>query len=222
MAEGNTYPQIPATVWWGLRSILNKTPNATIDERYLQVQLSVQEAAAKQYLVELKRVGLLTEDNKATPLAYKWRLEASYADAIRELANLYPQGLRDIAPPGEADRQKVVTWFQHEGLGEGAAKNKAATYLLVTSLTPNDAPNRSSANRTEEAVTRPNRASPVKRDSPSRAGRAPARSRSLGPSADAFPLNLNVQIHISADAGSEQIESIFAAMRRYLYDDQSR
>jgi peptide/nickel transport system substrate-binding protein len=32
------------------------------------------------------------------------------------------------------------------------------------------------------------------------------------------PLNINVQIHISADAGSEQIEAIFNAMRRYLHE----
>jgi hypothetical protein len=35
---------------------------------------------------------------------------------------------------------------------------------------------------------------------------------------DPIPLNVNVQIHISADASGEQIESIFSAMRRYLYD----
>jgi hypothetical protein len=33
-----------------------------------------------------------------------------------------------------------------------------------------------------------------------------------------MPLNINVQIHISAEATGAQIESIFSAMRRYLYD----
>jgi hypothetical protein len=33
-----------------------------------------------------------------------------------------------------------------------------------------------------------------------------------------MPLNINIQIHISADATSEQIENIFAAMKKYLYD----
>jgi hypothetical protein len=31
-----------------------------------------------------------------------------------------------------------------------------------------------------------------------------------------MPLNVNVQIHISADASSEQIEAIFANMKKYL------
>jgi hypothetical protein len=34
-----------------------------------------------------------------------------------------------------------------------------------------------------------------------------------------LPLNLNVQIHISADASTDQIETIFAAMRKYLHDE---
>jgi|SRR3954452_4152889 hypothetical protein len=33
-----------------------------------------------------------------------------------------------------------------------------------------------------------------------------------------MPLNINVQIHISADASGEQIQTIFSSMRRYLYD----
>ena len=37
-----------------------------------------------------------------------------------------------------------------------------------------------------------------------------------------MPLNINVQIHISAEATGEQIESIFTAMRRYLYGGYGR
>ncbi len=64
MAEKISYPQIPSTVWWGVRSILQRTPGATIDERLLGVQLGVQEAASRQYIAELKRVGILNDDNK--------------------------------------------------------------------------------------------------------------------------------------------------------------
>jgi hypothetical protein len=51
-----------------------------------------------------------------------------------------------------------------------------------------------------------------------REGAKDSKSPPQGRSGEAFPLNVNVQIHISADAGTEQIESIFQAMRRYLYD----
>ena len=59
MADKLSYPQIPSTVWWGVRNLLQRSPNATIDERALGVELNVQEVAARQYVVELKRVGIL-------------------------------------------------------------------------------------------------------------------------------------------------------------------
>jgi hypothetical protein len=234
MVEKNRYPQIPSTVWWGLRSILQRTPNATVDERFLSVQLGVQGAAAKAYIVELKSAGLITEEGKATPLAHKWRLDAKYTEAVDELITaIYPEGLRHVAPPGEADRQKVVNWFLGEGLGQGSAGNKAATYLLLSSSTPSEAPTRGGARSVKE--DHGSRAAQSRHDARSRSKtssvaqkpggrlnrggggrRDQGRSRMDPP--ETFPLNVNVQIHISADAGSEQIESIFSAMRRYLYD----
>jgi hypothetical protein len=137
MAEKSRYPQIPSTVWWGVRSILIKSPKTTIDERLLGIELKVQAAAAKQYITELVAVGILAEDKKATPLAEKWRLDATYKGAVSELiASVYPQSLRDVAPADGADRQKAVAWFLQEGLGEGSAKNKAATYFLLGTPDP--------------------------------------------------------------------------------------
>lgn len=226
MAEKNRYPQIPSTVWWGVRSILQRTPSATIDERLLSVQLGVQAAAAKAYVSELRQVGIVTDEGKASPLAQRWRLDETYPDAVSELIEtVYPQGLVNVAPPGEAERQKVVSWFQHEGLGQGAAGNKAATYLLLSSPTPNEAaksipkaaqidaaarprPSRKPASRSNDAAVTGN----------SRDDRRGGKDLAVGRTSEAFPLNVNVQIHISADAGTEQIESIFQAMRRYLYD----
>lgn len=229
MAEKNRYPQIPSTVWWGVRSILQRTPSATIDERLLGVQLGVQEAAARAYINELRNVGILTEDGKASPLAQRWRLDDTYSDAVTDIiAATYPEGLIHIAPPGEAERQKVVSWFQREGLGQGAAGNKAATYLLLSSPTPNEAPRAGGkAAQGENSQRRqPAQRTPAGTTATRESGRgapAPSRNGSKGNPAgrggsDSFPLNVNVQIHISADAGTEQIESIFQAMRRYLHD----
>lgn len=229
MAEKNRYPQIPSTVWWGVRSILNRTPNATLDERLLGVQLGVQEAAAKAYLNELRSVGIVTDEGKATPLAQRWRLDESYADAVGDLIKAtYPEGLVHIAPPGDAERQKVVSWFQREGLGQGSAGNKAATYLLLSSPTPNEAPKATAKTGQADSATRarPARRQESNGNRPTSAGESQTSAHGGGERQNApatrgpesFPLNVNVQIHISADAGTEQIESIFQAMRRYLYD----
>jgi hypothetical protein len=229
MADKNRYPQIPSTVWWGVRSVLNRTPNATLDERLLGVHLGVQEAAAKAYINELRSVGIVTDEGKATELAHLWRLDESYAEAVTELVSAtYPDSLVHIAPPGEAERQKVVTWFKREGLGEGAAGNKAATYLLLSSPTPNEAPKPAAkAGQGDSAAgARPTRRQATNSRRPAAVVETPASTKGGGERSDttaargpeSFPLNVNVQIHISADAGTEQIESIFQAMRRYLYD----
>src|SRR5262249_8994470 len=122
MADKQSYPQIPTAVWWGVRSFLQRSPGATIDERTLSVEFNVQEAAARQYVSKLKRVGILNDEAKATPLAQKWRHDDTYGDAVDELLKLaYPPGLIQIAPRGSADRQKIISWFMREGLGSGTA-----------------------------------------------------------------------------------------------------
>jgi hypothetical protein len=233
MAEKIRYPQIPTTVWWGVRSILQKTPGVTVDERLLGVQLGVQETAARQYIAELKVVGILNEENKATALALKWRVDDTYTDAVAELLEMnYPEGLRHIAPPGDSDRQKIVNWFLREGLGQGSAGNRAATYLMISSKEPNEAPSRGGSGRTgrieiqkdlasEERTAKAGLRTAKSARKDSERGSSHERGRQPALATDIMPLNINIQIHISADAGSEQIESIFSAMRRYLYDAQN-
>ena len=65
------FPQIPSTVWWGVREILRRSPSATIDERILAIQIGVQETAAQTYLRELKHIGIIGDDNKSTEIANK-------------------------------------------------------------------------------------------------------------------------------------------------------
>jgi hypothetical protein len=189
----------------------------------MSIHLGVQPVAAKQYIAELVAVGILTEEGKATPLALRWRIDASYGAAVEELlTQVYPDSLRNIALPSEGDRQRAKSWFLQEGLGEGAAKNKAATYFLLGSPTPVEGPTNGAAKASSEV--RPGRrqtaSKPLIKSAPKF---AEVRDRSDLPRSTqsppgGIPLNVNVQIHISAEAGSEQIESIFAAMRRYLYD----
>ncbi|HMR32345.1 MAG TPA: hypothetical protein PKA13_17340 [Geminicoccaceae bacterium] len=230
MAERPSYPQLPSTVWWGVREILQRTPNVTIDERYLSIHLDVQEAAARQYLAELKRVGILTDEGKPTQVALRWRMSDTYSDAVEELiSNAYPEGLRQVAPPGVADRQKAINWFMKDGLGAGSAKNKVATYLTIGASEPMDGvPSSKNGRRRNEtandseAVKPRNRAKDNKSTSSvTRQSAQPNESRKAGARFDSIPLNVNVQIHIGADATSEQIESIFSAMRRYLHDERS-
>jgi len=218
MAEKNSYPQIPTTVWWGVRAILNRSPKATIDDTFLSVELGVQAAAAKQYVAELKRVGILDDNNKATETANKWRLADTYEEAVREITEYaYPQSLRDVSPPEAPDRDKATSWFERQGLGSGAARNKAATYLMISSHEPGDSPksgNAGSAKKTQPTSKTTERVASKKTVS------RPTNKEGAGSSTQ-FPLNINLQIHIGADASAEQIDSIFSAMKKYLSNDGS-
>jgi hypothetical protein len=80
-------------------------------------------------MTRLKRVGILNEEGKATPVAGRWRHDETYWEAVQDiLKGAYPESLLQLAPPGEAQRQAVVSWFTRAGLGSGTANNKAATY----------------------------------------------------------------------------------------------
>jgi hypothetical protein len=222
MADKASYLQIPSTVWWGLRALLRTKPNATIDDKYLAVNLGVQLAASRQYVSELKRAGLLSDDSKATELAMRWRNDETYREAADQIIeNSYPDGLRDVAPPGAAERSKVISWFMHNGLGEGTARNKAGTYLMIANDGVQDAPDgkqKSKPSGTNKPVAS---ATPAPQTTKTRP--PSAHQPSGGPAAerggDAIPLNVNVQIHISADASTDQIEAIFSSMRRYLRNE---
>jgi hypothetical protein len=95
------YPQIPSTVWLGVRALLHRSPSVVVNESFLSAELAVQEVAAKAYINELKNVGLLNEDGKATALAAKWRLDDSYEEAVQELVrNNYDENLAHLSPMG--------------------------------------------------------------------------------------------------------------------------
>ena len=63
-----SYPQLPKKVWWDIRGILAKKPSTVFDQTNLAVELSVQPTAAKQYLAELKQLGIVDENSKVTDL----------------------------------------------------------------------------------------------------------------------------------------------------------
>lgn len=216
-----SFPQIPASVWWGVRELLQKTPSLRLDPSILAAKLSVQEVAASQYVAELKRIGILDDEARPTPLAAKWRMDDSYSGAVDEIIRgIYPEGLVAISPPGEVDRGVVKNWFMQQGLGDGAANNKAATYALITSPEPREASRRSRevpGKGSGKKAVRNSTETP--RGGAAKAGGSNRSNENGSNRVQGIPLNVNIQIHISADATSEQIETIFASMRKYLHDD---
>lgn len=213
------FPQIPARVWWGVRDLLNRSPKMKFDDGSLAATLDVQPVAARQYLTELKRIGLLDEKGAATELGERWRHDEGYENVVDDILGAsYPSGLVSIAPAGQAERSSVERWFSHAGLGSGTAKNKAGTYLMIANDRPGEIKVRSAPQRAEKPPSERRVPTPPK-GATDKGGRKESNQQSGKRGPSSFPLNLNVQIHISADASTDQIETIFAAMKKYLHDE---
>jgi len=222
VADKSGFPQIPGRVWWGVRDLINARPKMKFDDANLAATLNVQPAAARQYLAELKRINVLDDQGAVTDLGERWRHDEGYENVVGEiLASAYPDGLVSIAPPGSAERTAVERWFAHSGLGSGTAKNKAGTYLMIANDRPGGGRVRVATQKAEKSGVADKAASKPRRLAPEKNGSQNRNSKSdpPGQSGGVIPLNLNVQIHISADATSDQIEAIFAAMRKYLRDE---
>jgi hypothetical protein len=214
MADRN-YPQLPSAVWWKLRDAFNRRIPAKINESYLASILSVGTTAARQYLRDLKSIGLVNEDDSPSELVVDWRDDEKYRAISQQMLNsIYPDELLASAHPPNPDRQWVVRWFmQNLKIGEGAAGNKAAFYILLASGELQKLVQTGTATK-GKANAKP----PL-----SRAAAAESRSMPTPPPIPAAArthiepnIQLNIQIHISADATNEQIDAIFASMATHL------
>ncbi|MBC6442329.1 MAG: hypothetical protein GDA53_04230 [Rhodobacteraceae bacterium] len=105
-----------------------------------------------------------------------------------------------------------------QGLGDGTAYNKARTYLLISSPEPGEGATSQGGNSKKELTSQTTAQKTV--DKGQKSKKSAAKGKSANPAHEMIPLNVNVQIHISADASGDQIESIFKSMRQYLYSDQ--
>ena len=216
MAIIANYPQLPKNVWNGVWSILRKTPRRKLDEKALSAELAVQPTAAKAYSRELVKIGLLDEDCNPTELANKWRQDPNDTNLRLDiLRGSYPAELIELAPIDDIDREKITRWFLNEGLGEGAARNKAATYVILSEgVNPDTAsiPQKVTprANRTGTTTPKP------PNDRVSEKAEKSESPKSRGAGIFTPELAVNVQIHINADASGEQIDAIFSSMKKYF------
>jgi hypothetical protein len=231
-----TYPYLPDTNWWALRRQFQRTPpRGEVNAAYLSGILNVGERAAQNLVPTLRAIGLIGDDNRITERALAWREDEQYRQVTTEMLEaIYPQGLRDVAPPPEPDRGTVERWFLRDtGTGQAAADRMTRFYLLLAAGDPNAG---------EQATERPNRqgtAAPQARDARPRATRRgggagrgePAREAAETATPEQVPahaprqaqppsVHIDIQVHIDPAATAEQIDQIFASMARHLYDRQ--
>src|SRR5262245_4194945 len=133
-----TYPTIATATWWDLRRRFQRAMPDAVDAEFLQAVLGIRKTLAKNLRRQLISVGLIEQGNPPTDLAARWRTDADYPAACRQiLARSYPQELREACPPPRPERPDVERWFERNAnVGSAAAERMAAFYLLVAAADP--------------------------------------------------------------------------------------
>jgi hypothetical protein len=230
-----SYPYMTAGQWFGIRSKLRQSAPKAIDVDWVMSALGTSEKGARNIMPQLRAVGLIAADGAPSELALDLRDDETYSEAAkRVLESLYPQSLRDAYNDPETEFSKVASWFMRNAkTGETTANMQAKLYLTLLKGElpgPDDVkqtvarkPKTDGAGAATPRVKVDRR---VKADSEKGAsgsvgteGHGDARGaggdqgKGFGPN-----LHLDLQIHISADAGADQIDAVFKSMAKYLYD----
>ena len=188
------------------------------------------DSARQNVLRPLRAVGLVGDDNKPTERATRWRDDSQYASVCEEIrSEVYPQELHDAFSGPDIDEAGVQAWFvRHTGGGTEAARKAARFYVLLSKADPNAESDAQTPARTaRSATTTPTKRTPRTRPAADTTSQqqAPAAADNrqdealhlAKQSADSgLALHIDVQIHISPDASSDQIDQIFASMAKHL------
>ncbi len=222
MAEQNSisYPMISEKNWWTIREKFKSTIPSVVSPTYIKtlLTLSSDASANSNVITPMKRIGLIDEENKPTPLANDWRLDNKYGDACGIMVNsVYPTELLDLFPDSNIDRNSARTWFMSQGVGQGAADKMVALFVMLKSGEIKEikvtAPKK--AKQATKAVDKPPRLNQTANENENKEHSI---SEAKDPRVSYRPnLHIDLQIHISPESSPEQIETIFASMARHLY-----
>lgn len=224
--EKVTYPSIPVSSWWTIRSkFINSIPRE-VNLSYLATILGIEErSAGANVLPALTAFRIVDQDGKPTERANQWRDDEQYPLVCKQIREeIYPQELLDALPPPSPNREAVERWFLNKtGVGKPAAKKMASVYSLLCEANP--------VGRQETVPTTRKAKQPASKavvdTRPKRTGKeiVQPKESEIAVSRRVPSLHIDIQIHISSDASANQIDQIFASMAKHLgplknYDDE--
>ena len=180
-------------------------------------------SASANVLPALRALGIVAEDAKPTDLAYDWRDDNKYKEVCEKIIkNVYPQGLQDLFHnSNDASLESLKSWFMRIAkVGDSAAMKFARTYLMLLQADLKQAKDITSNTKPKAAILN----KPVKESIKSviktkhqvveaqvSGGEKEQILSSLTPS-----LHIDIQIHISPESSTEQIDKIFESMAKHL------
>lgn len=243
MAERSrpSYPRLSTKAWWTIRQRFQQSLPSAVTPGYLATLFNCAEASASSnYLRPLKMLGLVNDEGKVTGLGERWRSDDDYQAVCEEIRKTtYPAELRESQPCPNPDKVAVKNWFMRTtGQGNDATEQMAAMYELLceasvegqTKMGAKPKPSESRARATgPKSAPRPT--SP-KTDSailptavieplaPAPNGKSDIQHGS-NHSSVVPSLHIDIQIHISPEASSDQIDQIFKSMATHLYRSEA-
>lgn len=221
--EKKSFPMLPIAHWWQLRKQFKKSIPGAVTDNYVATVLGMQPNSARANVLPfLEDLGIIGEDNKPTERATLWRDDEHYAEVCKGiLKEVYPQDLLDAVPDPNTNRAQAERWFAHRTrAGEAAVKRMASLYAVLADADASKQPDLEK----KETKERPAKERPAPKSSKVSAPTAASnpniysRESEKDQSRRATPgININLQVHISADATPDQIEQIFASMAKHIY-----
>jgi hypothetical protein len=218
--EKKSFPMLPISHWWALRKKFKQSIPGVVTDGYLATVLDMEANSARvNVLPYLRTLGIIDDEGRTGERAKLWRDDARYPLLCKEiLKEVYPQELLD-AVTDAAQRDQAENWFAHKtGAGASAVRRMATLYsmLLEGDASKQQEEKVDRAKPEKKAERRPPAAVPaspravtpeaIRRE----AGRVPQPSQPPG-------ININLEIHISADSTPDQIDAIFASMAKHIY-----
>lgn len=229
--KSKTYPKISRKLWWLLRDRLVKSIPSVVTPTFVTSLAQMTEGSARSNVIApLRELGLLDADNKPTELAQRWRHDDEYKTVCHEIReNTYPQELVEAFPDaGPEGKEAIKNWFMKKGqVGEVAAKMYADTYILLcqadlTKKTDPSLPSTKNTPRPSAKISKREKtvsATSVEPTRTSQESALPATMEHQGAHSNQRRLpaiHIDVQVHISPDTSSDQIDRIFESMAKHL------
>ena len=223
--EKKTYPMLPIGHWWDLRKKFKQSIPGIVTDRYLATVLDMQVGSARgNVLPYLKQLRIIDDEGKTLERARLWRDDEHYPEVCRAiLKEVYPAELVEAVPDPVQNRGDAERWFAHQtGNGAVAIRKMTSFYALLVEADASKQPDEK--DRKERPTRRPAIATPVPRATVPAVPPPPPPPPAIPEADNRHPqkqrppdININLQVHISADSTSDQIDQIFASMAKHIY-----
>jgi hypothetical protein len=232
MAESKkSYPMLPVGSWWELRKKFKQSIPGVVTDSYLATVLNMQLGSARgNVLPYLKQLGIIDGEGKTGERAKLWRDDGHYAGVCKAmLEEVYPPELLHAVSDPNSNRDQAERWFANAtGTGEVAARRMASVYAVLVEADASKQPDKERKDKKDRPTPIPSEERPKRYTGPaagarpvehSRPAQEELRANNSRDSHGSQPpgININLQVHISADATPDQIDQIFASMAKHIY-----